>query len=803
LSATFVATLRPPGASNLPLFRTPLIGREREVALVRELLLRRDVPLLALAGPAGIGKTRLALQVALELREDFADGVCFVSLASLRDPGLIGVTIAEALEIPDISDKGVTDRLRALLRQKEMLLLLDTCEHIVSAGPLISDLLASCPSLHVLATTRTPCRLSGEHDFPVPALALPCLEPLPPVADLARIDAVALFVQRAAAVDPSFTLTEANAKDIAEMCVRLDGLPLAIELAAARTRMFTPAALRARFTNRLLLLTDGPRDQPARLRSMRDAVAWSYDLLGPAEQALFRRLAVFAGGFSLEAAEAVGGSIHAETLAATNEAEEPLLGPYAGRREPAVVDLISALVEASLVGPLKGGDGELRFAMLGIIREFALEQLTAHGETAESVRRHAAWYVALVERVEPELYGGRQQGNYLDLLESEHENLRAALAWLIDSGAKEDALRLATASLRFWYTRGHLSEGRNWLERVLAEPAHAPPALRAKALIGLAILSWPQDDRQRAIAAVEKALPLVEGTADREGLAFARLAQAYMALDQGDLALAVRTAHEGKRLYETLGRRWDAGMLTLCLIKVEHIQGDLAGAEALCEEAIALFRDIGDEYGLASTQFSLGLIRMAQGDPTSALSLQASALKSYQALGERLYVAASLEAMAVVLESLNEAERSARLLAAAHRLRTMLGTATFFSDSVARERTVAADLAVLGKSGFDAAWNAGESAPLDTVVDDASRFGEAVASARPAVDGVASSVLGLTPRERQVLHLLVEGHSNPEIATALFISDKTVRNHVTAILAKLGVESRTAAATFALRHDLI
>ncbi|MBA2595000.1 MAG: hypothetical protein H0V00_00045 [Chloroflexia bacterium] len=782
-----VAALRFPAGANLPLSRTPLVGRGREVAEVCDLLLRDDVPLLTLTGPGGVGKTRLAWQVVAELGDHFAHGTSVVTLAAVREPELVAATLAQALGVLEIGGRSPVEGLRALLLDKELLLVLDNFEHILEAAPLVADLLTTCPRLKILVTSRTVLRLSDECDYPIPPLALPDPRHLPPLDELAQIDGIVLFVQRATAVNPAFTLTKENAADVAEICVRLDGLPLAIELAAARIRVFTPDWLRARIANRLLLLTDGPRDQPLRLRTMRDAIAWSCDLLGPAEHAMFRRLGVFAGGFTLEAAAAVA---------------SPSPAIHSAPVDPPVLGLLTSLVEASLIAPLKGNDGEPRFTMLETIREFALEQLAAHGEIGESCGRHAAWYLALAEDAEPELYGGRDQVRCLDLVEGEHDNLRAALAWLVDAGAGEEALRLASALLRFWYTRGHLSEGREWLERVLPLTDGAPPALRAKTLTGVAILAWPQDDRERAIAALNQALPLVEGTADRAGLALARLAQAYMALDLGDLALAVKAAQEGKMLYEALGRRGDAGMLTMCLAKIAQVQGDLPRAEALCTENLALFRDIGHEYGLAASLLSLGWIRMAQGDAERAAPLHASAVKSYHALGERLYVGASLESLAVALGGMGQAKWAARFLGAAQTLRNMVGAPTFFGDPAVRDQAAAAALDALGEPAFEAVWAAGAGAPLDDIIAETAGFIVTPVN-DPADHGVTESPFGLTPREREVLRYVVEGHTNPRIAAILFISHKTVRNHVTAILTKLGVESRTAAATFALRHDLI
>ena len=359
-----------PSRPNLPLPRTPLVGRRRQVADIAQILLRNGCPVLTLTGPAGVGKTRLALQVTAEVGDQFADGVVFVPLAHLREPALVARAIASSLRLGDGEGDDVAARLQSFLRQRQILLVLDNIEHLLEAASFVAELVTTCPALQILVTSRIPMRLSAERDFPVPPLELADPAALPPLIELERIEGVALFVERAKAVDPTFALTDQNAVLVAEICVRLDGLPLAIELAATRTRLLPPNALLARLTNRLLLLTEGPRDQPLRLRTMRDAIAWSYDLLTASEQAFFRRLAVFVGSFSLDAAVAIGGVENG-------------------------LDLLAALVEKNLVQPVAEVENEARFRLLETVREFAADQLSQCGEIVETSNTHARIYLLL------------------------------------------------------------------------------------------------------------------------------------------------------------------------------------------------------------------------------------------------------------------------------------------------------------------------------------------------------------------------------------------------------------------------
>jgi predicted ATPase/class 3 adenylate cyclase len=434
-------------AHNLPAQPTPLIGREREAAEARERLRRPEVRLLTLAGPGGTGKTRLALQVAVDVLEDFADGVFFVPLAPISDPTLVASTVAQTLGVQETGSRPLLERLKEFLQDKAVLLVLDNFEQVIAAVPVVTALHAACPRLKSLVTSREVLRLQGEHEFPVPPLAVPDLRHLPASERLSQYAAAALFIQQASAVKPDFMVTNDNAPAVAEICVRLEGLPLAIELAAARSKLLSPQALLARLGSRLELLRGGARDLPARHQTLRGAIAWSYDLLSPDEQALFRRMAVFVGGCTLEAAEAVCRA--------------------AGPPELDVLEGMTSLVDKSLLRQEEEANREPRFQMLETIREYGLECLTTSGELESARRAHATDYLALAEEAEPELTGP-QQGVWLHRLETEHDNLRAALQW---SQARQDAetgLRLGGALWRFWLVRGYLREGRERLGRLLA-----------------------------------------------------------------------------------------------------------------------------------------------------------------------------------------------------------------------------------------------------------------------------------------------------------------------------------------------
>jgi predicted ATPase len=477
-------------ASNLPVPLTSLIGREQERAAACTLLRRPEVRLLTITGTGGIGKTRLALQVATDLLADFADDVCFVSLAPVSDPDLVVATITQTLGLKDTGGQPLLGLLKASLSDNHLLLLLDNFEQVVVAAPQLSELLIACPHLKILVTSRAVLHLRGEHEFPVPPLALPDLTQLPESETLAQVAAVALFLQRAWATNSDLPFTAHNARAIAEICVQLDGLPLAIELAAARSKLLPPQALLARLGQRLAVLTSGAQDAPARQQTLRHTLAWSYNLLNAQEQQLFRRLSVFVDGCTLQAVEAI-----CETL-----------GDGAGQ----VVEAVASLIDKSLLHQTEQEGDEPRLRMLETIREYALEVLSASGELETTQQAHAAYYLALAEQAEAELEGP-QQLRWLERLEREYDNLRTALRWGLSEGAGEEgghrrelALRLGGALWQFWNWRWHLSEGRTFLEQAVAASPRAASVLRTKALSVAADLAIVQSDEQRAEVLAEE-----------------------------------------------------------------------------------------------------------------------------------------------------------------------------------------------------------------------------------------------------------------------------------------------------------
>ena len=748
----------PPSVGQLPVPPTPLVGRAEEVDAVRRRLLGDGAALLTLTGPAGVGKTRLALAVGAALDAALADGGRWVDLAPLADPAEVPAAVARAVGVGDVDDRRLHGVLTARLRERRLLLVLDNVEHLPGAAPFVDGLVAACPGLKVLATGRAPLGLRREQVLPVPPLPLPprAAGPLPPET-LARVPAVALFLQRARSVRPDFALTPENAAAVAALCVRLDGLPLAIELAAARVALLSPAAMLARLDRRLALPPWDAPDLPARHRTLAAAIGWSYDLLDPAERALFRRLGTFVGGFTLAAAEAVGGGGGAEGAEGTETTRQS--APPSSSSAPgsaatplapsaplpvSTLDLLASLADRSLVrvDPSEedeGGDAEAgaRFGLLETIREHARERLELGGEAEEARRRHAAYYLALAERAEPELVGAAQPA-WLDRLEREHDNLRAALRWATDRGEAETASRLGGALWRFWLVRGHLGEGRARLDAALALPGETPPAVRARACLGAGRLAREQGDLERAEARLDEALGLLRTLGDAAGEALALGQLGVIAYDRGDFPRSAARHEESLRLRRELGDTTGvAGTLTN-LGEVARHRGDHARSVALHEESLALFRSLGDAWGTSLVLGNLGLGRHNLGDHARGAALLAESLSMKRALGDRVGTAESLDGMGMVALARGDAGEAARLLGAADALREAVAAPIPPVDRAPLDRALATTRAALGEEAFAAAWAAGRAEPLDRVVADAIRAADPTAIADGATDGRAA-----------------------------------------------------------------
>ena len=621
-----------PSKHNLPAQPTPLIGREEEVQAASTLLRRPDMRLLTLAGTAGIGKTRLALQVATELLQDFADGVSFVPLASIIDPDLVVLAIAQTLRIGETGTRPLLDLLQASLRNKQVLLLLDNFEQVVTAALVVAELLEACPELKMLVTSREVLRLRAERRFPVPPLALPDPQHLPDIEALSRYASVALFLERAQALKSDFALTPANAPVVAEICRRLNGLPLAIELAAARVTLFSPQALLARLDRRLQVLTRGSHDLPERQQSLRSTIKWSYDLLSTEEQRLFRRLSVFAGGSTLEAVEAVCAA----------------LGDDMG----SVWDAVTSLIDKSLLQHTEQEGEEPRLFMLETLREYGLEVLAVSGEVAITQQAHASYYLQLSEDVEPKL-DGPQQVMLLEQLGREHNNLRAAMQWSLEqdeNGHREEiALRLGGALRWFWLVRGYFSEGRNFLARALAVSEGIAPSVQAKAFDAAARLAGIQGDNDQKELLCKKSLALYQQPGDKLGMAHAFYLLGGESQDWGgaprkreDIAASRARTEEALKLFKEVGFEEGAAWSLLRLARLTRRQGEYARAGVLFEENLALHRTLRNERGIGASLFHLAeVLFVSQGDPAIVRALIEESLALSRELGDKEGIAAS------------------------------------------------------------------------------------------------------------------------------------------------------------------
>jgi len=808
---------------NLPASVSSFIGREQQMREVRRLL--TTTRLLTLTGPGGCGKTRLALQCISDLLSlaEYPDGIYWVGLAGIDKQELVPQAVATCLNVREHGERGPTETLVDTLRTKHLLVVLDNCEHLLAACAELADqLLRASPSLQILATSREALRIPGETAWNVPPLSLPPTDPIFDPTALLQYEAVDLFVERAKAVAPDFDLTSHNARAVVQVCRRLDGLPLALELAAARVKVLGVVQIAERLDHALQLLTRGNTVAPPRHHTLRAMLDWSHDLLSVQAQTLLRRLSVFAGGFTLEAAEEVCASD--------------------GIAQAGVLDLLSDLVDKSLVDVERRQVGTLRYRLLETIRQYSQEQLERAGETGPFYLRHAQWCLKLVAGAEQGLRGA-EQAAWFEQLEREHDNLRAGLSRASDPAMQ---LQLASALFYFWSRRGYLSEGRRWLTLALgnAQSLHPTPT-HAKALYSAAQLAYLQGDSASAHSLAEQSIAVSKQVSDTQSYAYALTFLGLAAAQQGDKHTARSVGAESVALFREVGDTWGLAMALYCLSHTTREAGDYDVARPLIEESLALFRLAGDQWGMALVQLgvgnleflqqnygaaraafeaslttfqqfgdtwgvnaalhSLGEVALKQQDYATARSRLQAVLSSRWDLGDKRGIAEALEGLAAVARAQGQHHTAAILGGASEALFESIGThiGSFDQDNFSQIMT---DLSkAIGENQFATIWAKGRAMTVEQAIQYA--FALPTMAESTAVQDDDPNVLQrmvhphleeLTPRECEVVVLIAQGKSNRAIAQALVISEKTAERHVANILSKLGFHSRTQVAAWAV-----
>jgi non-specific serine/threonine protein kinase len=745
--------------------------------------------LVTLVGPGGIGKTRLGLQVAVELIPHFESGAWVVELAYIDDPALLSQGVASTLGLREAPDRPLLEDLVGFLQAKQILLVLDNCEHLHRAcAQFVHELLAFCPRVHILVTSRESLHIAGEATWPVPPLGLPDLANLPPMEELVRYESVRLFVDRAERVFPLFSITKENAPAIAEVCHRLDGLPLSIELAATWVRVLSVSQIVDRLDDRLTLLASADQTVPARQRTLEAALDWSYDLLSERERLLFQRLSVFAGGFDLQAAE---------TVCSGN-----------GLEPEEILDLLSHLIDKSLVMVERKEAQERRCRLLATVQQYANMHLEAAGDQALWRDRHLSWCLALAERARPSIWGAAGQSS-LARLDSEQDNLRTALQWSIESGAADEALRLAAALGWYWYVHANLHQGRYWLKQALAASEGAGSASRASALNAAGALAVLQNDHERATELLQEAVRLDCASRCSRVAAWSLQELGLAAHYGGRYARAEERFAYSMSLFREMGD--EVGIASVLLYQgiAAHYQGSEARAEALLLESLPSLQGAGDAVGTARALHGLGLVARRQGDLERARAFFQEALQIAHGRGARLEIAQCIEGLAGVACQKGQAHRAARLFGSAEGLRDVIGTDLPNGHQSDHVRDIEVLRSQMAEQTFTEMWSAGRKLALEQAVayaleeEDRNRATQ-LPGARPLTELQMAKRRygGLTAREREVAALVTQGLSNSAIAAELFVTIRTVEAHITHILRKLGYSSRAQIAAWGIDRGL-